>query len=217
MLRSLYVMLDYHLAATDGVQGTVSDFLIDDESWIVHYLVAETATAIGKRNVLILPFVLKKPEWELKRVPVSLTCEQIRMSPPLEADMPIAQQRETGLKRPGSHLRSMRELLGYTIHSKNGEAGTVEDFIIEDMLWGIHSVVIRLKEDSPRSVLVAPESIRSVSWTGKAAWLNLTPEEIAAKPDFNPNAPVNRAFDYYGRPIVPLPPCVSDSPPEHRP
>lgn len=210
MLRSLYVMLDYHLSATDGVQGTVSDFLIDDESWIVHYLVAETATALGKRKVLILPFVLKKPEWELKRVPVALTCEQIRMSPPLEADMPIATQRETGLKRPGSHLRSMRELLGYTIHAKGGEIGTVEDFIIEDMLWGIHSVVIGLKEDSPRSVLVPPESIHSVSWTGKAAWLNLTKEEIDAKPDFNAQAPVNRgAIDYYGRPVVALPPCVS--------
>ena len=44
MLRSLYVMLDYHIAATDGVQGTVQDCLFDDESWIVHYLVAETAT-----------------------------------------------------------------------------------------------------------------------------------------------------------------------------
>ena len=49
-------MLDYHLAAADGPEGRVQDFLFDDESWIVHYLVAETATPIGIRNVLILPF-----------------------------------------------------------------------------------------------------------------------------------------------------------------
>ena len=50
MLRSLYVMLDYHIAATDGVQGTVQDFLFDDESWIVHYLVAETASPAGEEE-----------------------------------------------------------------------------------------------------------------------------------------------------------------------
>ena len=71
MLRSLYVMLDYHIDATDGVQGTVQDFLFDDESWIVHYLVAETASPLGKRRVLILPFAVGRPDWEMKRLPVS--------------------------------------------------------------------------------------------------------------------------------------------------
>ena len=66
MLRSLYVMLDYHIVATDGVQGTVQDFLFDDESWIVHYLVAETASPLGKRKVLILPFVVGQPDWEIE-------------------------------------------------------------------------------------------------------------------------------------------------------
>ena len=83
-------MLDYHIAATDGVQGTVQDCLFDDESWIVHYLVAETATPLGKRKVLILPFAVGRPDWETKRLPVLLTSEQIRTSPPLEADMPIS-------------------------------------------------------------------------------------------------------------------------------
>ena len=92
MLRSLYAMLDYHIAATDGVQGTVQDFLFDDESWVVHYLVAETASPLGKRKVLILPFAVGRPDWELKRIPVLLTGEQIRTSPPLEADMPLSRQ-----------------------------------------------------------------------------------------------------------------------------
>ena len=70
MLRSLYVMLDYHIAATDGVQGTVQDCLFDDESWIVHYLVAETASPLGQRKVLILPFAVGRPDWKTKRLPV---------------------------------------------------------------------------------------------------------------------------------------------------
>ena len=59
--------------------------------------------------------------------------------------MPVARQRETGLKRPGSHLRSLREVLGYSVHTTDGEAGSVEDFIIEDTLWGVHHVVVALE------------------------------------------------------------------------
>jgi sporulation protein YlmC with PRC-barrel domain len=177
MLRSLRVMLDYHIAATDGVQGTVHDFLFDDESWVVHYLVAETATPIGKRKVLILPFAVGWPDLEMKRLPVQLTCEQVRTCPPLEADMPI----------PGSHLRSLREVLGYGIHSNTGgEVGRIEDLIVEDTLWGVHHVAVAMKEIPSRFILLSPEAIRSISWRGKAAWVNLSRQELEKHPEFKP-------------------------------
>lgn len=206
MLRSLYVMLDYHLDAIDGVQGTVQDFLFDDETWVVHYVVAETATPLGKRRVLILPFVLGQPDWEKKRLPIRLTCQQVRSSPPLEADMPISLQRETGLKQAGSHLRSLREVSGYAIHATDGEIGSIEDFIIEDTLWGVHSVAVSLRP-SGQSILMAPESFRTISWRGKAAWVNLRLREIANCPEFDPAKPVNHGrdhhvYDYYGRPVL---------------
>jgi len=219
MLRSLYVMLDYHIAATDGVQGTVQDFLFDDESWVVHYLVAETASPMGKRNVLILPFAVGRPDWEKKRLPVQLSCEQIRTSPPLESDMPISRQQQSGLKQPGAHLRSMREVLGYSIHTTDGAAGIIEDFIIEGTLWGVHNAVVALHQPPRRSVLLPPASIRSISYLGKAAWVNLSLQEIAHCPDFDPAKPVNqdsqhRVYDYYGRPVHQAPPSVSENRPE---
>jgi hypothetical protein len=214
MLRSLYVMLDYHIAATDGVQGTVQDFLFDDESWVVHYLMVETASPLGKRNVLIHPFAMGRPDWKMKRLPVLLNSEQIRTSPPLEADMPVARQQQSGLKRPGSHLRSMREVLGYRIHTAEGEAGNVEDLVIEDTLWGIHYAVVALTQNPLRSILLSPGSIRSISWPGKAAWVNLSLGELSNCRDFDPAAPVNRdaanrLYDYYGRPIEPPPPVFA--------
>ena len=177
MLRSLRIMLDYHIAAADGVQGTVHDFLFDDESWVVHYLVAETATPIGKRKVLILPFAVGWPELEMKRLPVQLTCEQVRTCPPLEADMPI----------PGSHLRSLRKVLGYSIHSNTGgEVGRIEDLIVEDTLWGVHHVAVAMKEIPPRFILLLPETIRSISWRGNVAWVNLSRQDLEKHSDFKP-------------------------------
>jgi hypothetical protein len=219
MLRSLYVMLDYHLDASDGVQGKVQDFLFDDESWIIHYLVAETSSRLGKRPVLILPFVVERPDWEMKRLPVLLTSEQIRTSPPLESDIPVSRQRESGMKRPGSHLRSMREVLGYRIHTTDGEVGSLDDFIVEDTLWGVQYAVVTLTRAPFRSVLLRPESIRSISYPGKAAWVNLSLQELEESPDFDPAAPVNRdhehrLYDYYGRAVHTPPSFMSENRPE---
>ena len=205
-MRSLYVILDYHLAATDGVEGKVADFLFDEESWIVHYLVADTSSPLGKRHVLILPFVVGRSDWETKRVPVNLTSAHIRTSPVLEFDMPISRQYESGLKLPGSHLRSMREVLGYSIHAVDGEAGTIEDFIVEDTLWGVHHLVIALKRMSGRPVLLSPGAVRSISWRGKAAWVNLSIGELELSAEFDPTMPVSGGerrppLDYYGRPV----------------
>jgi hypothetical protein len=175
----------------------------------------------GKHEVLINPFAAGMPDWETKRLPVLLTCEQIRTSPPITRDMPISRQRRTGLKSPGSHLRSIREMLGYSIHTAGGEAGNLEDFIIEDMLWSIHYAIIALGQPAQRSILAPPSSIRSISWPGKAAWMNLTIQELQQKPDFDPASPVNqdsehRLYDYYGRPVGPPPPFTpqdrSDTP-----
>jgi len=220
MLRSLSALLDYNIAATDGVQGTVYNFLLDDESWIVHYLVAETASSIGTRKVLVEPFVVGRSEWENKRVSVRLTSEQIRTGPPLEADMPISRQRETGIKRPGSHLRSLRELIGYAVHTAEGEAGGIGDLIIEDTLWGIHQMVIALRQ-FPRSVLLSPHAIRSISWSAKRVFVNLSLQELEDSIAFDPTAAVNhdrdrRLYDYYGRLVSSPPTSETNRRPEMR-
>ena len=219
MLRSLYIMLDYHIAAVDGDAGRVRDFLFDDESWIVDYLVVDTGTSAKKREVLVNPFAAGSPDWETKRLPVLLTREQIRASPPVASNMPISRQRSTGLKSPGSHLRSMREVLGYSIHNADGEIGSLEDFIIEDTLWGMHHAVIGLGRPPQRSVIVSPESIRTISCAGKGAWMNLTLEELEIRPDFDATSAVNRGeenrlYDFYGRPVCPAPPFASERRPE---
>jgi hypothetical protein len=207
MLRSLNSMLEYRLAATDGETGQVQDFLFDDESWVVEYVVVETGHRQSSRKVLILPFALGFSDWETRRLPVLLTCDQFRSSLLLQAEMPVSLQRKAGLKGPGSHLRSMREMIGYGIHAEDDEVGTVEDFIVEDTLWGVHRVVVALNRTPDRLILMPPDAVRAISWKGKAAWVNLHPAEIEDSSDFDPAAPVNHdsedgVYDYYGRPLA---------------
>jgi hypothetical protein len=207
MLRSLNSMLEYRLAAPDGDAGHVQDFLFDDETWVVEYLVVETGSRQSSRKVLILPFALGASEWESRRLAVFLTCDQVRSSLAVRAETPVSVQRKAGLKGPSSHLRSIREVIGYSIHAGDDEIGTVKDLIVEDTLWGVHDVVVELKRAPERLVLISHDAIQGISWKGKAAWVTLLPDEIERHPDFDPTAPVNHdssdgVYDYYGHPLA---------------
>jgi hypothetical protein len=94
MLRSLAEPEGYRLEARDGDIGRCHDFLFDDEAWTLRYLVADTGGWLSGRKVLISPAQLAAPDWERKRMPVTLTKEQIEQSPPLDADAPVSRRYE---------------------------------------------------------------------------------------------------------------------------
>jgi hypothetical protein len=73
-------------------------------------------------------------------------------------------------------------------------------------------LVVALKRMSSRSVLLSPEAVRSISWRGKAAWVNLSISELELGDEFDPTMPVSGGerrppLDYYGRPVY-TPPDV---------
>ena len=86
MLRSLYVMLDYHVSATDGEQGRVQDFFFDDESWVVHYLVVETASPTGEKE---------GPDPSLRGRTAGLGLKRLPVLPHLRTFEPVRRSRPT--------------------------------------------------------------------------------------------------------------------------
>lgn len=94
MLRSVKSLKGYTLAASDGEIGSSRDFLFDDRDWVVRYLVADTGGWLTGRKVLISPMALQEPDWQSQRFPVSMTRNEIRESPPLDAHAPVSRQYE---------------------------------------------------------------------------------------------------------------------------
>jgi uncharacterized protein YrrD len=99
MLRSMKALLDYNLLATDGKIGAVDDFLFDDESWTVRYLVANSGGWLKGRLVLLSTAALNQPDWQSHLFPVDLTRQQIEDSPSILSDAPVARQKELELAR----------------------------------------------------------------------------------------------------------------------
>ncbi|MBC7706365.1 MAG: PRC-barrel domain-containing protein [Rhodoferax sp.] len=95
MIRQMKDMLDLAVGATDGTIGDVKDLFFDDGAWVVRYLVVDAGSWLSSRKVLITPIAAGKADWVAKRLPVSLTREQIKNSPDIDTDMPVTRQHET--------------------------------------------------------------------------------------------------------------------------
>lgn len=94
MFRSLNEIRNYVLMALDGEIGRCKDFLFDDDSWGVRYMVADTGKWLPKRKVLISPASIGIPDWANRRIPLTLRKEDIESSPPLELDAPVSRRHE---------------------------------------------------------------------------------------------------------------------------
>jgi len=94
MLRRMKDLKGLAIGAKDGDIGEVNDFVFDDKSWTVRYLVADTSRWLPGRKVLISPIIVDQADWEGKRLPVLLTKEQVKNSPDINMDENLSAQDE---------------------------------------------------------------------------------------------------------------------------
>jgi sporulation protein YlmC with PRC-barrel domain len=87
----------YAIVATDGQLGSVSDFLFDDDSWRVRWLVVDTGNWLSGRKVLLPPSALGHPDPEKREFSVRLTMQQVKDSPDIASDRPVSRQEETNI------------------------------------------------------------------------------------------------------------------------
>ncbi len=99
MLLSVKTLATYTIEAKDGNIGEVHTFLLDDQQWVVRYLVADTGKWLPGRKVLINPSALQKPEKQMDVFPVDLTREQIKNSPDIDVEKPVSRQQEIELHK----------------------------------------------------------------------------------------------------------------------
>jgi len=94
MLRILKDLERYTVNATDGDIGRVANFLLDDERWIVRYLVVETGGFFSGCRVLISPISFREVDWSTRRFHLALTRDKIKNSPSVDVDKPVSRQQE---------------------------------------------------------------------------------------------------------------------------
>ncbi|KAA0143058.1 PRC-barrel domain containing protein [Gimesia chilikensis] len=224
MFRSTNELNGYHVLATDGECGTVKDFLFDDESKIVRYLVVDTGNWLPGRKVLVSPVAIDQPNLDTRELPTVLSKDNIETSPTLENDLPVSRQKEvalsshfnwpmywghsdSGLDHHSSqtqlveldgnpHLRSVKEVIGYHIQCMEGTLGHIDDLIVDTESWTMRYLVIDTQNWLPgKKVIIAFDWITHFTWEDKKAHVDLTEEQVRDAPVYDPRLPVNRAYE----------------------
>jgi sporulation protein YlmC with PRC-barrel domain len=80
-LRSINEVSRYQIAAEDGDIGYIQDFIIDDETWAIRYLVVEIGDERLAKKVMLSPQWITDIGWSDRRVYLDLEAEEIRNSP----------------------------------------------------------------------------------------------------------------------------------------
>ncbi len=80
-LRSSGDVIGYYLAATDGDIGHVEDFLVDDTTWAIRYMVVDTSNWWLGKKVLVSPEWITDVDWNNSKLHVDMTREQIKNAP----------------------------------------------------------------------------------------------------------------------------------------
>jgi len=96
-LRSTREVDGYYIHASDGDIGHIDDFIIDDVSWEIRYIIVDTKNWLPGKKVIISPRWINKIEWAESKVYVNFSRETIKSSPEFKSIEDISRQYEEQL------------------------------------------------------------------------------------------------------------------------
>lgn len=155
----------YALHARDGAVGRVHGFYFEEEGGGVEHLVAVAGGPLFNRVVLVDVEHLRGADRAERVVRVDLTRDRVRDGPST-VGVPCA--------------RSTGELYGYRVQASDGEAGRVEDFVVDEEGWRIRHVVVGMRDRyfAKKKVLLDPRWIGRVAPEACTVHIDLTGEQI---------------------------------------
>ncbi|NTW03933.1 MAG: PRC-barrel domain containing protein [Oscillochloris sp.] len=80
-LRSTHEVAGYRIHARDGEIGHIDDFVMDDTTWAIRYLVVDTHNWWPGKKVLVAPTWISTVNWMDRTVEIGLSCAEIKAGP----------------------------------------------------------------------------------------------------------------------------------------
>lgn len=97
-LRSHNELCGYKVETKDDEFGHIEDQIVDDETWIIRYLVIDTRDWLpGGKKVILPPNWFTGIRWNDQRIHVEVTNEQIESAPEFDPSVPVNREYEERL------------------------------------------------------------------------------------------------------------------------
>jgi len=125
---------------------------------------------------------------------------------PAFAGAEVFESDSSRLRRLDPHLRSLRELSHYGIEAHDGEAGHVEDWLVDVQTWRTRYAVVKtIGGRARRHVLVPVDGLGPISWSARVVHADLPRDAILRAPDYEPGSLPDpdyevRLHGWYGHP-----------------
>ena len=98
-LRSVNAVTGYRIHSSDAPIGHVEDFLLDEISWAIRYLVVDTRNWLPGKHVVIPPEWITGMDWSENVVNVDVTRDTVQAAPEYHTGMDFSRVQETHLYR----------------------------------------------------------------------------------------------------------------------
>jgi hypothetical protein len=96
-LQSVKDVTGCAIAALDGDIGEADDFLVEQDSWAVRYVIVDTGRWLPGKKVLVSPRWVLGIDWDGRRIHVDLTREAVKNSPKFDPEKTVERDYETRL------------------------------------------------------------------------------------------------------------------------
>ncbi len=96
-LRSTVAVTGHHIQALDGELGHVTDFILDDETWAIRYLIIDTHNWLPGKKVLVSPLWIENVSWLERKVFINLSRATIKRAPEYTETTLLTREYEAGL------------------------------------------------------------------------------------------------------------------------
>jgi len=85
-LRSAKAVIGYQIQASDEAIGHVTDFVLEDDTWVIQHVIVDTSHWLSGKRVMISPSQIRRVSWDESKVYLDLTKEAVIDSPVFEPD-----------------------------------------------------------------------------------------------------------------------------------
>jgi hypothetical protein len=96
-LRDCDAVLRYRLETYDGDLGHIEGLLIEDETWAIRYIIANTSNWWVGHQVLIAPQWIKEVSWYDATISVNLTRQAVKDAPTYDPAVSLDRDHETSI------------------------------------------------------------------------------------------------------------------------
>lgn len=125
--------------------------------------------------------------------------------PYMNTGVPEFQEEFDEKKDQDPHLRSMNEVTGYSVTTKDDGLGKVDDLLAEQEQWMVRYLLVDTRVLLPgKKVLVSTQWVKDVDWGRKHFVADLEKEQIKQSPEYDDSTPLDREYEaklheFYGK------------------